>query len=543
MTAGALAALAAHMGLLQPILMGFGVLLGGLLLVGLSLRLLFPLPPLPSCPESRALDGAGTRLGRAVGSAAGASPGRSGVLLLGEGREAFAARGVLARLAERSLDLQYYIWHGDVSGRLLLAEVLAAADRGVRVRLLLDDNGTAGLDRELAALDRHPGIEVRLFNPFVIRRPKAVGYIMNFRRLNRRMHNKAFIADGSAAVIGGRNVGDEYFGASADSLFEDLDLLGVGPVVTALAADFDRYWAARSSYPVGAILPRASPAALETLRAELAAAAKGPLAADYGESIKANVAQRLVEGEPLPFEWTQVAMLSDDPAKGEGEVAETDLLASRLIARVGTPAKRLSLVSAYFVPSDDGCAALAALARAGVAVDVMTNALEATDVAAVHAGYARHRATLLAAGVRLWELKAAPGGRTRLRLGIGSGPRAGGSRPVVVASGSSLHAKTFAVDGARLFVGSFNFDPRSVALNTELGFLVESPAMAQGLHDAMDDGVAARAYRVRLGEAGKLEWVEKTEGGEAVHLTEPGTRWHQRALVGVLALLPFEWLL
>ena len=528
------------MDLVQPILLALAVLGGALLLTGLTLRLLFPLPPLPERSRSVALDGAGTRLGDAMARASAAHPGKSGVLLLPDGREAFAARGALARAAERSLDLQYYIWHGDVSGRLLLREILAAADRGVRVRLLLDDNGTAGLDRELAALETHANIEVRLFNPFVIRQPKAIGYIMDFRRLNRRMHNKAFIADGSAAVIGGRNVGDEYFGASADSQFEDLDLLGVGPVVAALSADFDRYWVARSSYPLGAILKK--PASLETLRVELGAAADAPVARDYGAAITASVAARAAEGATLPFEWTVVTMFSDDPAKGEGAVAERDLLASRLAARVGVPEARLSLVSAYFVPGNDGCAALAGLAAQGLGVDVMTNALEATDVAAVHAGYARHRARLLKAGVRLWELKAAPGGRSRLRLGIGSGP-SGGSRPVVVASGSSLHAKTFAVDGERLFVGSFNFDPRSVALNTELGFLVESPAMAHGLHDAMAGGVAARAYRVELTEGGRLRWVEKTEAGETSYLKEPGTRWHQRALVGLLALLPFEWLL
>ncbi len=528
------------MDLLQPILIAIAALVGGLLAAGLLLRLLFPLPPLPVRPDSRALDGAGTRLGTVLGAAAAAHPGKSGVLLLPDGREAFAARAALARAATRSLDLQYYIWHGDVSGRLLLGEILAAADRGVRVRLLLDDNGTAGLDCELAALETHPAIEVRLFNPFVIRRVKALGYIMDFRRLNRRMHNKAFIADGSAAVIGGRNVGDEYFGASVDSQFEDLDLLGAGPVVAALSADFDRYWEAPSSYPLGAIVTRR--ASLEALRAELGAAAGAAVARDYGEAIVASVAAKAAEGAHLPFEWTGVTMFSDDPAKGEGAVAERDLLASRLAARVGVPDARLSLVSAYFVPGNEGCAALAGLAAQGLGVDVMTNALEATDVAAVHAGYARHRATLLEAGVRLWELKAAPGGRSRLRLGIGSGP-SGGGRPVVVASGSSLHAKTFAVDGKRLFVGSFNFDPRSVALNTELGFLVESPAMAQGLHDAMEGGVAARAYRVRLDSNGRLQWVERTEAGERVHLKEPGTRWHQRALVGLLALLPFEWLL
>lgn len=528
-----------RMGPLQLIL----VALAALLLAGLVLRLLNPLPPLPDRTQTHALDSHGTRLGAVHAAALAANPGRSGIALLADGREAFAARAALARVAERSLDLQYYIWHGDLSGRLLMKELLAAADRGVRVRLLLDDNGTAGLDRELAALDRHPLIEVRLFNPFVIRTPKVVGYIMDFGRLNRRMHNKAFIADGSAAVIGGRNVGDEYFGATSGSAFEDLDLFAVGPVVPLLAADFDRYWAARSSYPVPAILPPADAAALDALRRSLAAAAAEPAATAYAGAVAQGLAALAAVGQALPLEWVPVAMLSDDPAKGEGKVPAADLLANRLAARVGTPGQRLSLVSAYFVPGNAGRDELAALARRGVTVEVMTNALEATDVAAVHAGYARHREALLKAGVRLWEMKAAPGDRARLRIGFGSGPAGLGSRPVMVASGTSLHAKTFAVDQSRLFVGSFNFDPRSVALNTELGFLVDSPALAEVLHQAFEDGIAERAYEVKIGPSGKLVWIEQTQQGSAIHTTEPGTGWYQRLLVRAMALLPIEWLL
>jgi putative cardiolipin synthase len=527
------------MGLLQLILLA----LAAVLATGLLLRLMNPLPPLPERPDTRALDGSGTRLAAVHAGEIAANPERSGIALLADGREAFAARAALARVAEQSLDLQYYIWHGDVSGRLLMKELLAAADRGVRVRLLLDDNGTAGLDSELAALDRHPLIEVRLFNPFVIRAPKAVGYIMDFGRLNRRMHNKAFIADGSAAVIGGRNVGDEYFGATTGSAFEDLDLIAVGPVVPTLAADFDRYWAARSSYPVTAILPAADMASLDGLRRSLAAAAAEPEATAYADAVAEGLAALAAAGLQLPLEWAPVEMFSDDPAKGEGRVPAADLLASQLATRVGTPGQRLSLVSAYFVPGNEGRDELVALARRGVAVEVMTNALEATDVAAVHAGYARHREALLKSGVRLWEMKAAPGDRARLRIGIGSGPAGPGSRPVMVASGTSLHAKTFAVDQSRLFVGSFNFDPRSVALNTELGFLVQSPRLASSLHAAFEDGLAARAYEVRLGPDGKLIWVEHGAGAPVIHQSEPGTRWYQRALVRAMALLPVEWLL
>ena len=524
------------MGLLKLILLAVALLL----LTGLVLKLLNPLPPLPDRTDSRAIPAGDSWLARTAETEAGRHPGHSGVALLSDGMDAFAARAALARAAQHSLDLQYYLWHGDISGRLLMRELIEAADRGVRVRLLLDDNGTAGLDAELAALDSHPGIEVRLFNPFVIRRPKAVGYIMDFGRLNRRLHNKAFIADSAAAVIGGRNVGDEYFGASRGSQFEDLDLLAFGPVVPELAADFDRYWAARSSYPAASILPPADGGALEQLRGMLAAEAARPDAAGYAEAIRESLLAGAKSASGVDLEWADVSMLSDDPAKGEGRVERGALLADQLAARVGEPVDRLSIGSAYFVPGTEGSAGLVAAAGRGVEVDVMTNALESTDVAAVHAGYARHRLALLRAGVRLWELKSEPGDRARLRLGIGGGS---GSRPVILSSGSSLHAKTMAVDGRRLFVGSFNFDPRSVALNTELGFLVDSPRLAGELHELFRSDVRARAYEVRLSPDGALQWLEETPDGPVVHETEPGTRLHQRLAVKALALLPIDWLL
>lgn len=200
-------------------------------------------------------DTGATRLGQAISPLVEAHPGMSGIFPLADARDAFAARALLARAAERTLDLQYYIWHADMSGTLLFNAIRDAADRGVRVRLLLDDHGTSGVDTELAALDAHPDIEIRLFNPFVIRKPRAINYLTDFFRLNRRMHNKSFTADNQATIIGGRNTGDEYFGASDGLLYVDLDVMAVGPVVSEVSKDFDRYWASESSYPVERLLP------------------------------------------------------------------------------------------------------------------------------------------------------------------------------------------------------------------------------------------------------------------------------------------------
>src|SRR5690606_10850145 len=220
-----------------------------LLAAAVIIRLANPLPPLePRTASTHVTDTADTPLGQGVAALVRGDPALSGIHPLVGGHEAFAARVLLARAATRSLDVQYYIWHKDLSGTLMLAALHEAAERGVRVRLLVDDNGIAGMDTELAELDRHPLIEVRLFNPFVVRRPKAIGYLTDFLRLNRRMHNKSFTADNQAAIIGGRNIGDEYFSATEGRLFADADALAIGPVVNDVSADFDRYWASRSAY-------------------------------------------------------------------------------------------------------------------------------------------------------------------------------------------------------------------------------------------------------------------------------------------------------
>jgi putative cardiolipin synthase len=433
------------------------------------------LPSLQGRTESTALtDTRDTRLGQVLEPLTAAHPGQSAIYPLQNARDAFAARAHLAQVAERSLDVQYYIWHKDMTGTLLLDALRAAADRGVRVRLLLDDNNTSGLDPVLAALDAHPNIEVRLFNPFVPRSPRVLGYLTDFHRANRRMHNKSYTADNQVTIIGGRNVGDEYFGATSGVLFSDLDVMAAGPVVRAVSDDFDLYWKSLSSYPVSLLLPPGEAKALDDLAAERQAAPQQQALAEYTGALRESPFVRQLTQARLPLEWAVTRMVSDDPAKGLGRAAPDSLVREKLRAIIGEPVSSVSLVSPYFVPSEAGVEIFSDMAISGVDVEILTNSLEATDVVAVHAGYAKRRGVLLEAGVKLYELRRlAPGlAKEREPFGMGS------------SSASSLHAKTFAVDQARVFVGSFNFDPRSAHLNTEMGFVIDSPALAQQVHDA-----------------------------------------------------------
>ena len=495
-----------------------------------------PLPALDArIPSSALTDTGDTRLGSAISPLAAAHPGLSGVYPLQDALEAFAARVLLARGAERSLDVQYYIWRQDLTGTLLFRELEHAAARGVRVRLLLDDNNTAGLDPLLAALDAHPRIEVRLFNPFRLRKPRLLGYLTDFARLNRRMHNKSFTADNQATIIGGRNIGDEYFGAGDGVLFSDLDVLAAGPAANEVSADFDRYWNSASASPVASLLPPASPRAMAALPARAEQVEQDDAAAAYMAAIRDTPIIRSLEAGRLAMEWVPVRMVSDDPAKGLGRAAPESLIGEKLKQAIGDPESELLLVSPYFVPTATGVEVLTEMARQGVQLKVLTNALEATDVAAVHAGYAKRRKALLQAGITLYETRRLPSPDPEVDK---KGPRFGSG-----ASASSLHAKTFSVDRSRIFIGSFNFDPRSARLNTEMGFVIESPALAGRIAEAFGEIIPQNAYEVRLSGSGSLYWIER-QGSQALrHDTEPGTRWWQRAGVFLLSLLPIEWLL
>jgi phosphatidylserine/phosphatidylglycerophosphate/cardiolipin synthase-like enzyme len=475
-------------------------------------------------PASTALTDTGsTRLGRAIAPLARANAGKNGIHALDNARDAFAARVLLARAADRSLDVQYYIWHADTSGTLLVHELWQAAERGVRVRLLLDDNNTRGADEALAGLDAHPNIEVRLFNPYANRGLRLAELAIDFSRLNRRMHNKSFTADNQATIVGGRNVGDEYFGADSPVEFADLDVLAVGAVVAEVSSAFDAYWNSESAYPAASlIVPGGRLTPVGKIEDQ-------PEAARYLQAVRATPLVRSLLSGSLPLEWAHARLVQDDPAKVLNPPDKTELhLLPRLEKAMGKPRRELDLVSPYFVPTKDGAAALITLAESGVQVRVLTNSLAATDVSPVHAGYAKYREELLRAGVRLYELKP-----------FADKDEAKDKDRRAGSSDASLHAKTFAVDRSRIFVGSFNFDPRSARLNTEMGIVVESPALAARLSEALDRGTANVAYEVRLSSDGGLEWVE----GDVRHASEPGAGVLKRLWIGFLSILPIEWLL
>ena len=492
------------------------------------------LPSQEQRSQSQALDpdaAAATPLGRAIAPVAAGHAGLSGIHPLADAHDAFAARMMLARAAERSLDVQYYIWRGDMTGMMLLEALHEAADRGVRVRLLLDDNGTSGLDRELAALDGHPNIEVRLYNPFALRWPKTLGYLTDFSRLNRRMHNKSFTADNQATIIGGRNVGDEYFGAANGVLFTDLDVLAIGAAVQDVSADFDRYWASDSAYPVARLLAgrggRAGPAQAARRR--------------HGTLVRRR---RLCRGHARPALHPSVAQ--GRAGTGMGAHAHGQRRSAQ----------------------DPGHRAARGHAAASVARDHrQARPVAGSGVALLRARRIRHarlqrngprrragaRADQLAGshrrGGRALRLRQAPRRSAGGRGGaVRNEARAGGGRNKNLgplgSSGSSLHAKTFAVDGQRIFVGSFNFDPRSARLNTELGFIIDSPRLASQISTAFTRDVPATAYRALLDERGKVYWLELRDDGQTVRYdSEPGASVWQRLSVWFISLLPVESLL
>ncbi|HLT31082.1 MAG TPA: phospholipase D family protein [Myxococcaceae bacterium] len=506
------------------------------------LRHLSALPELGERPQLPIRAQEAGPLAESLASRIAEHPGHSGIRLLVSAEDAFAARMELAEVATRTLDVQVYIWREDLTGTLLLEALHQAADRGVRVRLLLDDNGAQGLDEALAALDAHPRAEVRLFNPFRFRTHRWFNFVTDFQRLNRRMHNKAFIADDAVAIVGGRNVGDEYFGPTEGVLFIDLDALAVGEVVEDVSHNFERYWQSSGAWPLERLLevPEADLSAWQERHDVWMARveqAQREAPVDPGVEQVARTRPPLIDGlldGTLSLTWAPVRMLSDHPDKALGQLADNERMLRELIAILAGARTRVELVSPYFVPGKVGTERLGELPASGVALRILTNALEATDVPAVQAGYAKRRRPLLEAGVRLFELEQSRPEEARGR----SGTWWSGS-----SSGSSLHAKTFAVDGRSLFVGSFNFDPRSASLNTEMGLVIEAPELAVALGALFEGPILDRAYEVQLTEKGDLQWIDRE--GETVTLLdeEPNSSAWMRLWIAFLGVLPIEWLL
>ncbi|WP_028928075.1 phospholipase D family protein [Pseudoxanthomonas suwonensis] len=480
-------------------------------------------------PVSMALpmEPAATALDRAVEPLTAARPGQTGMLILGDNLDAFAVRAMTARAAGRSLDLLYYIWHADFTGNIIHNEVLRAADRGVRVRLLLDDLNVHGSHSVLAALDSHPNIEVRLFNPTRAREgtiARGVELLLRFLSINRRMHNKIWLADGRVAVVGGRNIGDEYFDAAADINFMDTDVAVVGPAVRQAEEIFDAYWNSVSAIPLAA-LAEAEPGALDRARRNLGAGLTSDRAGPYAKRLRGSPGVReLLQGK-RPVHWTRTASLvSDPPEKAEGATPQPDWITPLLVQEINSVERDLKVISPYFVPGNEGVEWFAGMRRRGVDVGILTNSLAANDVLAVHGGYAGYRIPLLERGIALYELKAHGSPNASL---FGS-------------SGASLHTKAFVVDGRRGFIGSFNLDPRSMNLNTEMGLLFEDRDAAKQLETLYAAKTSAQtSYRLELADGG-LRWHDDAAEPPQTWDREPEASLWQRAAARAIGWLPVE---
>ncbi len=525
-----------------------------ILFIGISLNACQSLPPRQVVKESHYIvDTQNTSLGRLLTPYKDKNPDRTGYQMLIDPIGAIAARLILIQKAEKSLDLQYYIWHNDKVGALTLEALLHAADRGVRVRLLLDDNNTDELDAILQAISQHPNFEVRLFNPFMYRNWRSLNYVLDFKRNNRRMHNKTFIADSQVALIGGRNISNQYYDAGESFQFSDIDVLMVGKVVPDVAQSFDDYWNYQMSYPATQIIDKADhQLTLDQLRRQLG---------DYRATIPAQnyleIAKEQAEFykwlQRIPdLDWVNANLVLDPPEKINDTADSEQYLLAQLQKLINPPKGNLDIISAYFVPADEGTKALIKLKKQGVRVRVLTNSYAANDVGIVHAFYAKRRKELLENGIELYEflpqLKTVQRRyfrKDRIRA-LGGSPVAKDNSKTLGLDGSSdasLHAKMMLIDNQQAFIGSFNFDPRSANLNTEIGVLLESPKLATQVSKDLDNSILNIAYRVSLDPNGNMIWEEKTPNGLKIHTKEPNIKPITKFGLKMIAKLPLDGLM
>ncbi|MGB5103680.1 MAG: phospholipase D family protein [Steroidobacteraceae bacterium] len=511
------------------------------------LLLLALLPLLTHCASAPRLDGIvathavppgrSTTLDQVMLKDLGDEPGVSAIRLLELNSMAFAYRSATAEAAERTLDVQYYIWHEDFTGKLLASELMRAAERGVRVRVLVDDVDARAKHDLFAVADLHPRIEVRIFNPFYSRSGllgQVSEYVLRGSRLNHRMHNKAWIADNRVAIIGGRNIGDEYFGASPHSNFSDLDLVVSGPIVHEVSASFDEYWNSRNAVPVSRFdRKRPEPGALGRLIESAREFREEAGESDYIEALR-DVKRRaeLLAQQAPPLRVKHIELLVDEPSKVGTD--KSGVRASRVLTGIAATARdareELLIVSPYFVPRKRGAQGLVEAVERGMRVAVLTNSLAATDVAAVHTGYARYRRQLLRGGVEIYEMKRKAGsaeGRHQIS--------------VTGSSGASLHTKAMVIDQRWAYIGSMNLDPRSADLNMEMGVLVESPELAAQLREQFERTTSPElSYRVVMEKGEGLVWYDEVRGQKRRLEREPDASVWRRLAVTLLRALPIE---
>jgi putative cardiolipin synthase len=455
------------------------------------------------------IDTADTRLGNGVSRWTGAHGELSGFYPLTQGMDALGVRLRLAEIAEKSIDLQYFLMKNDTAGTVLVNALLKAADRGVRVRFLLDDIFTEVPDRGLLLMNQHPNIEVRLFNPVSRRGFSTLNFLGDFSRANRRMHNKSFTVDSQVSVVGGRNIADEYFQLMTDSVFVDFDVLALGPIAGEISNSFDDYWNHSRAVPMEQIAANKADEDLETVRADIAERFDSIYDTVYKQALDSQLLQDLM-ADRQPLFAAEARVLSDSPDKLINEISEEHMrLAMDLREVLLSAREEIIAISPYYVPGDNGVQLVQNLVDKGVRVIILTNSLASNNHVAVHGAYARYRKDVIRAGAELYEARA---NAAREMQGMDDGPDT-----------LTLHTKAFLIDRRYLFVGSLNIDPRSIRINAEMGLLIDSEAMVGGITSRVSERLPELAWRVVINENGQLEWYGHINGEEVIETKEPLT--------------------
>ncbi|MFP3978230.1 phospholipase D family protein [Marinobacter sp. KMM 10035] len=504
-----------------------------ILLVILFVQGCAQLPPQNAPSPSYAFDRPSeTRLGRQIQPHLQDRSGYSGFLIQDTGRQAFLQRAALIETAEQSIDAQYYIWNKDVSGTYLAQRLLVAADRGVHVRLLLDDVNLDGRDTMLAALDHHPNIEISIYNPFAVRSGigKWLSFVVDFQRLNQRMHNKTFVVDGALGIMGGRNIGDEYFDLHPQMNFRDRDVLVAGPIVADLSENFDAFWNSASSYPIRQLEPDAEQElSLSSQLDQLRASASGTSRLTQVPPQNAAKALEYMARVLSEVTWAEAELVFDSPVvDGDTDTDHPQRAAETLLQLVEQTDEEVLVESAYLILGDEQLDILEQISERGVRVMALTNSLASNDLTTNHAGYARRRGAMLDNGLELYELRPdAAACSSWIEL------------PDFCTEGMvGLHAKSAVFDRKIVYIGSLNINLRSIYLNSETVLVIHSPQLAAQLaHDIEAAMAPENSWQVTREEGGQLLWKA---GEEQFWTHEPATGFWRRFKSGFFSLLPIE---
>jgi putative cardiolipin synthase len=465
-----------------------------------------------------------TVLGKSVKDWVALNEGLSGFYPIRQGMDALGVRLRLAERAEKSIDLQYLLMKDDTAGAVMTNALLKAADRGVRVRFLIDDIFTTVPDRNFLLMNQHPNIEIRIFNPISRQGIPVFNFVGHFSQANRRMHNKSYTVDNSISVVGGRNIADEYFELKTDVVFVDFEVLALGHIVRDISKSFDEYWNHSRAVPIDQFATNTKKEDLETVRAEVADELDNIYKTVYEKALNSQLLQDLIAGRQ-PLFAAPARVLADRPDKLIHKIDEAHMLLGKDLRDVLLSAKKeVIAISPYYVPGNRGVQLVRDLVAKGVRVVIVTNSLASNNHIPVHSAYARYRKAVIRAGAELYEARA---NAARELPGSEDGPDV-----------LTLHTKAFYIDRNKLFVGSLNLDPRSIEINAEMGLLIDSEAMVGSLSQGANERLANLTYRVRENDKGQLEWHGRINNRDVIETKEPLTSWWLRFKAWFMKIAP-----